>query len=259
MNLPSAKNILITGANSGIGASLALEYADKNINLFLIARNKERLENIHKSCIKRGANVTIASIDVRDRVKIKNFINKIAKNHSLDLVIANAGISSAKIDDLEEESQIDELIDINIKGVLNVVNAAQKIMMQQNYGQIAIMSSLASFKSVSGAGSYSASKAYVRIYGESLRLHLQKFNIAVNVICPGYIKTPLTDLNNFPMPFLMDAIKAAKIIKNALKKNKARIAFPWQLYNIILLIMILPLKLSDYIFGKLPKYSKKAK
>lgn len=159
----------------------------------------------------------------------------------------------------EEQEQIEELIDINIKGVLNIINPVQRIMMEQKNGQIVIMSSLASFKAVPGSESYSASKAYVRVFGEGLRLKLAKFNIKVNVICPGYVKTPLTYLNNFPMPFLMSSKKAAKIIKKGLDKNKSRIAFPWVLYGLILFITSLPVRLSDYIFMKLPRYSKKEK
>jgi short-subunit dehydrogenase len=257
--MKNSKTILITGANSGIGASLALEYASSNIKLFLIARNEKRLKEIAKKCQEKGSQTEIYAIDVREKHKIEKYFTKISQTNKIDLVIANAGISAATISDIEEEDQIEELIDVNIKGLLNFINPAQRIMMQQKFGQIALMSSLASFKSVAGSESYSASKAYVRIFGEGLRLKLAKFNIKINVICPGYIKTPLTDLNNFPMPFLMNSSKAAKIIKKGLDKNKSRIAFPWQLYNLILLITFLPIKLSDYIFSRLPKYSKKEK
>ncbi|MDA7705346.1 SDR family NAD(P)-dependent oxidoreductase [Rickettsiales bacterium] len=251
------KTILITGANSGIGFALAKEYANRGVKLFLIARNLDRLKKIAKICQKKGAKTEIFAVDVREKEQISQFFDKISKKDNIDLVIANAGISANKISDIEKEDQIEELIDINIKGVLNFIIPAQRIMMKQKYGQIALMSSLASFKAVAGSESYSASKAYIRIFGEGLRLKLAKFNIKVNIICPGYIKTPLTDLNDFPMPFLMNPYKAAKIIRKGLDKNKSRIAFPWPLYKLILLITSLPIKLSDYIFSNLPKYSKK--
>ena len=257
--MSNIKQILITGASSGIGAGLAEEYAAPNITLFLTGRDNNRLEKIAKKCQDKGAKTEIFSIDVRQKNEISNLLDKISKNHQIDLIIANAGISAATISDIEEESQIEELIDINIKGILNFVIPAQKIMMRQGFGQIALMSSLASFKAVAGSESYSASKAYIRIFGEGLRLKLAKFNIKINVICPGYVKTPLTDKNNFPMPFLMSPQKAAKIIKTGLEKNKSRISFPWQLYNLILIITYFPVKLSDYIFTKLPEYSKKEK
>ena len=257
MKKPGA--ILITGANSGIGQALAIEYAGPNQELFLVARNKKRLEEIKKKCQEKGAKVNILDIDVREKEKINKFLKKISIKNNIDLVIANAGISAAKISDIEEQEQIEELIDINIKGVLNIINPVKRIMMEQKNGQIVIMSSLASFKAVTGSESYSASKAYVRVFGEGLRLKLAKFNIKVNVICPGYVKTPLTYLNNFPMPFLMSSKKAAKIIKKGLDKNKSRIAFPWVLYGLILFITSLPVRLSDYIFMKLPRYSKKEK
>ena len=253
------KTILITGANSGIGASLAAKYSAPNVKLFLVARDDSRLKKIAQQCQEKGADVEIFTVDVREKEVVAKYFKKISKNNNIDLVIANAGISAGKISDIEESQQIEELIDINIKGVLNVINPAQRVMMRQKNGQIAIMSSLASFKAVPGSESYSASKAYVRILGEGLRLKLAKFNIKINIICPGYVKTPLTDLNDFPMPFLMSSEKAAKIIKKGLDKNKARISFPWQLYASILLITSLPIKLSDYIFSNLPKYSKKEK
>ena len=212
------KTILITGANSGIGASLAAKYSAPNVKLFLVARDDSRLKKIAQQCQEKGADVEIFTVDVREKEVVAKYFKKISKNNNIDLVIANAGISAGKISDIEESQQIEELIDINIKGVLNVINPAQRVMMRQKNGQIAIMSSLASFKAVPGSESYSASKAYVRVLGEGLRLKLAKFNIKINIICPGYVKTPLTDLNDFPMPFLMSSEKAAKIIKKGLEE-----------------------------------------
>ena len=129
MKKPGA--ILITGANSGIGQALAIEYAGPNQELFLVARNKKRLEEIKKKCQEKGAKVNILDIDVREKEKINKFLKKISIKNNIDLVIANAGISAAKISDIEEQEQIEELIDImkskkyntldDFRGILKVI------------------------------------------------------------------------------------------------------------------------------------------
>jgi len=114
------------------------------------------------------------------------------------------------------------------------------------------MSSLAGFRGFPGAPAYGASKAAVRVWGESLRGHLAGDGIGVTVICPGYVKTPMTDVNDFPMPLLMDTDRAARIIRRGLARNKARIAFPWRLYALVRLIAALPPALTDPLLRWLP-------
>ena len=126
-------------------------------------------------------------------------------------------------------------------------------MKKRNKGQIAVMSSMAGFRGMASAPYYSSTKNCVRALGEALRGDLYKYNIKVSVICPGFIKTPLTDLNKFPMPFLMSAEKAVKIIINKVNKNKGLIVFPLIIYFSIKLMNCLPFFISDFIFKKLPK------
>jgi short-subunit dehydrogenase len=168
-------------------------------------------------------------------------------------VIANAGISAGTSGGLESEDQIESIFKTNIDGVINTINPAIKIMEKQKYGQIAIISSLAGFRGLPSSPAYSASKSCVRVYGESIRGSLAPLGIKVNVVCPGYIKTPMTDVNEFPMPFLMDANKAAKIIKNGLRKNRSRIAFPFPLYFVVWLATLISTTITDPIFARLPK------
>ena len=125
-------------------------------------------------------------------------------------------------------------------------------MQKRQKGQIAIISSLAGFRGLPSSPAYSGSKAAVRVYGEGLRGNLKKFGIAVNVVCPGYIKTPMTDVNKFPMPFLMSAQECAAIIKDGLVKNKSRISFPFPLFFVVWLATLLSNKITDPIFAKLP-------
>lgn len=246
-------NILITGANSGIGRQLAIEYAATGTNLFLCARDANRLQDIKTICKDLKANVFTKLLDVRNRQEVKDWIEKIEENYALDLVIANAGISAGTSGGAESEEQIRAIFDTNLYGVLNIINPAITKMKERRSGQIAIISSLAGFRGLPSSPAYSASKAAVRVYAEGLRGNLAQFNIKVNAICPGYVKTPMTDVNKFYMPFLMSPQKCAKKIKKSLQKNKSRIAFPCGLYFVVWLAALLPTGLTDKIFAKLPK------
>ena len=117
---------------------------------------------------------------------------------------------------------------------------------------IAIVSSIAGYHGLPTCPAYSAGKACVKAWGEALRVRLKKENINVSVICPGFVRSRITDQNTCPMPFFMEADKAAKIIADGLAKNKGLIAFPWQLRFVTWLISILPNKISDLIYGRLP-------
>ena len=249
------KTILITGATSGIGEALALEYALTGNILSLTGRNEKNLQEITKLCEEKGARVIAKNIDVRNKQEMQDWILEIGNKYGLDLIIANAGISAGTADGIESENQISQIFDTNVSGVLNTINPAIQIMQKQGNGQIALMSSLAGFRGLPSSPAYSASKAFVRVYGEGLRGSLAKIGIKVNVICPGYVKTPMTDKNNFPMPFLMDSDKAAKIIKLGLAKNKSRIAFPLPFYLLVWLLTLTSNKITDPIFARLPNKS----
>lgn len=245
-------NIVISGASSGIGRALALEYAKPEINLFLTGRNQQRLEEVKKLCETKGAVVSYRTLDIRDKIAVQNWVEEIATKNNLDLVIANAGISAGTASGVESEEQIAEIFATNIDGVFNLINPAIKIMQKNGRGQIALMSSLAAFRGLPSSPAYSASKATIKIYGEGLRGVLARSGIKVNVICPGYIKTPMTDVNEFPMPFIISAYSAAKIIKKGLAKNRSRIAFPLPLYFIVWLMSLISTTITDPIFARLP-------
>lgn len=250
--MKNPKNILISGAGSGIGRALAIAYSAPGINLFLCGRNKEKLEATKILCEALKANVSYEILDVRDEIGAKNWIEKIEKNHALDLLIANAGISAGTASGTESFAQVKEIFSTNLDGVLNLIHPAIEVMKLRKKGQLALVSSLAGFRGLPSSPAYSASKSAVRVYAESLRGNLAKFGIEVSAICPGYITTPMTDVNEFPMPFLMSAEKCAAKIKCDLAKNKSRIAFPFPLYFAVWLATLLSTKITDPIFAKLP-------
>lgn len=247
------KNILITGASSGLGAALAVVYAKENVNLFLCARNSEKLKEVAAICQSKKAQVFTKIFDVKDCLKSQEIINEIEENYVIDLIIANAGISAGTASGFESFAQVKEIFATNLDGVLNIIHPAISKMVARKSGQIAIISSLAGFRGLPSSPAYSASKSAVRVYAESLRGNLAQFGIKVNAVCPGYIKTPMTDVNDFYMPFLMKSDKAAKIIKKSLERNKSRIAFPFPLYFVVWLATLISTKITDPIFSCLPK------
>ncbi len=228
-------------------------YSSENVNLFLCGRNLQKLKEVAAICQSKKASIFLKVFDVKDCLKASEIINEIEQNYPLDLIIANAGISAGTAEGVESFSQVKEIFATNLDGVLNVIQPAIEKMKVRKSGQIAIISSLAGFRGLPSSPAYSASKAAVRVYGESLRGNLAAFGIKVSAICPGYIKTPMTDVNDFYMPFLMEAKKAAKIIKKSLEKNKSRIAFPFALYFVVWLATLLSTKITDPIFARLPK------
>jgi len=247
------KNILITGASKGIGEYLARNYAAKGVNLFLCARNHKDLESVKIECDKLNANTYIKSIDVTNKDALKEWINEILKDHQIDLVIANAGIGISSGPDGEVEEQCRTIFDVNLYGVLNTLLPIIPYFKDKKKGQIAIISSLAAFRGLPSCPSYSASKAAVKSYGEALRGELYEYNVGVTVVCPGYIRTAMTESNKFPMPFLMDVDKASNIIARRLEKNPSRIAFPFIMYFAVWFISIFPPSLTDILFRNLPK------
>ncbi|MCC7260108.1 MAG: SDR family NAD(P)-dependent oxidoreductase [Alphaproteobacteria bacterium] len=251
--MQNPRSILITGASSGIGAALAEAYAAPGVQLFLCARNADRLAEVAARCGARGARVTTACIDVTDSAAMEDWILKVNYDAPLELVIANAGISAGTAGGTESEKQARAIFAANLDGVLNTVLPIIPYMQTRRHGQIAIMSSLAGLRGMPGAPAYSASKAAVLAYGEGLRGWLRNDNVEVSVICPGFIRTPMTDVNRFPMPFIMDAAKAARIIRRGLARNKARIAFPFPMYAMLWLLRALPVALTDRLLAMMPE------
>ncbi len=220
-------SIVITGASSGIGEALALDYAAPGIALAHSGRDGARLQSVAEGCRARGATVDAAQIDVTDRETLVAWLVKFDDAHPVDLLIANAGISIDKSNAaLADFSVLRRTLDVNVGGVINTVEALVGRMAGRGCGQIGIVSSLASFIGLPYSASYNASKACVRVWGESIRYVLKKSNVGVSVICPGFVVSRITAHTPFPMPFLMSAERASAIIRRDLSRNKARIAFP---------------------------------
>ena len=247
------ESILITGASSGIGTALAEAFAGKGVRLVLGGRSEARLATVSHTCRARGAEVEATALDVTERAAVAEWIAAADRRHPLDLAIANAGVSGGTLKGTETEDQARRIFAVNIDGVLNTVFPILPLMLGRKRGQIGIMSSLAGYRGFPGAPAYGASKAAVRVWGEALRGELRPSGVGVSVIMPGFIRTPMTDVNDFPMPFLMPVERAARIVRRGLEADKARIAFPWQTAFLAWFIGMLSPTIVDPLLMRLPK------
>jgi len=236
------KHVVITGASSGIGQALAEALAKPNVTLSLTGRNAARLRSVADTCRAKGATVQEGLVDVTEPDALADWLLARDDDTPVTHIIANAGISGGThgLFQGEDEAQIKALFDVNFYGVLNTIMPLKSRMIARGAGQIVIMSSLAGYRGWAGAPAYCASKAAIRVYGEALRTALAPHNVKVTVVCPGFIRSRMTDANDFPMPFLMDTDKAARLILKKLAKNPAHIAFPWPMVWALRVLNALP-------------------
>lgn len=245
------KTIIITGASSGLGAALAEQYAAEN-NLFLFGRNKTALEKINKKCKEQGAyRVTNIICDVKNELELKAHIEKIGNEYNIDYVFANAGISENSLKNSQNYLDVEkEIINVNFNGTLNTILPAIEIMKKQKSGHIILISSIAGLIAMPQAAAYATSKAAVKFYGEALSAQLKPYDINVSIVIPGFIKTAMTDANNFKMPLMIDAKTAAEKIYKAVARKRKDIIFPKRLYFAVKFLNHLPKSIFNIILNK---------
>jgi short-subunit dehydrogenase len=227
MDDATPRTIVITGASSGIGRSLALEYAAPGVLVGLVGRDAGRLEQVALECRSHGADATVGAIDVRDRTALAAWLEDFDRAHPVDLVVANAGVLVRMPGgEVEPADDAYRLMQINVLGVLNTVQPLIPAMKKRQRGQIALVASVAAFTPLPHSPSYSASKAAVLNYGLSLRAVLAAHGVRVSVICCGFVETPMISDIKDPKPFNMTPDKAAERIRNGLEQDRAVIMFP---------------------------------
>lgn len=250
--------IWIVGASSGIGESLVGALNTPGTTIFISARNKKALEAVAHNAY---ANVEVLPLDITDEISVQQAADFIRnKAGRLDQVIINAGtceyIDSYKID----IAALKRVMDTNFLGALNVINVSLPLLRAalsdnpEQSPQLAVMSSSVTYQALPRAGAYGASKAALRYFVESLKLDLQHEGIDIRVISPGFVKTPLTDKNDFDMPFIVEADEAAKRIVNGLKSNKFDIHFPSRFTRILKAIALLPDALRFKLVGSTSRH-----
>lgn len=242
------RSIVITGATGGIGMALAEAYAGPGIALGLTGRDPERLEAIAEICRSEGADVVTGQIDIRDREALHAWLQAYDAAHPVDLLFANAGVTAGLGAGYSRESDAEaaRLNDVNYMGVVHTVSGVVEAMRGRKSGQIALVSSLAGLRALPDMPSYSATKAAVIAYGDSLRGWLAPFGISVSVICPGFVTSPMSARHIGAKPFEMPAARAAAIIQRGLRRRRTMIAFPWPLVLGIRLNKLLPARVGDF-------------
>ncbi len=250
-NKQSNTKVFITGASSGIGEYVAYEYAKQGATIGLAARRKNALEKVSTKCAKLGGKPIIFEVDVSNQTSTKNAIyNFIAKSGGIDIVIANAGISGKVNLYNGNSTEINKMLSTNILGVTNTIIPALPTMIKQQFGRIAVVSSIAGFRGLPGRSSYSASKVAVRFMANSWRSTFIKDGISFTTICPGFIDTNMTSSHKYKMPFLMNVDIFAKKMVWAIEKKKNTYIAPWQWRFIVPIIKIVPDWLMNFVASK---------
>lgn len=245
--------VLITGATGGIGSALARSYAGDGRSLILHGRDRERLTAIADECTELGARVRTLTFDLRDSEAAVQQLRAVSESEPIDLAIVNAGVTQLIGDGEQVESfaAARAVLAVNLDGALATVAGVLPAMRRRHSGQIALMSSLAALHGLARTPMYCASKAGLKAYGESLRLWLAPQGIAVNVVLAGFVRTPMTDRTRGPKPGIVDADRAALLIRRGLERNRARIAFPWWLASGLQSLAALPPPISERILRAL--------
>tara|TARA_B110000438_G_scaffold204373_1_gene196068 strand:- start:99 stop:860 length:762 start_codon:yes stop_codon:yes gene_type:complete len=249
------KVIWITGASSGIGRSLAIKFANEG---WLVAASARR-ENLLKELHNENENIHSYPLDVTDIEQCKNvFKNIVEKFKNIEISIFGTGIHDPKSEKIFNLEKIRKIMEVNYFGTINSINSVYDYYTDKKNGQISIISSVAGYRGLPAAGAYCASKAALTSFTESLYFEMKRKNIRVSLVCPGFIKTPMTDKNDFPMPMIKSPEFAAEQIFNGLtKKNVFEIHFPKMFTFFLKFLRILPIKIYFSLVEKgLKKTSK---
>lgn len=247
----SGKTILLTGASTGIGKAIAQNLLKQDCNLILIARRTELIEDfIHQSQITSNQPLVLRC-DVSKKEEVSNAYAQIKQKFGgIDIAILNAGIGRTVTVNTFNSKDAEDTFGANMFGIVYWVEQLLPDYLKKKSGVIAAVSSLADNRGFSGSGFYCASKAAATTFLEGLRVELKPHNIKVITIRPGFVRTPMTDQNNFKMPLLVEPEKAAEIILDGIKKEKRVIQFPWQIYLATRLIGALPGRVYEWLAGK---------
>src|SRR5687767_6174190 len=240
------KVVIVTGASSGIGRALALELGRRGARLGLTARRAEELLKVADEVERAGGEALALPADVRDAEAMLKAAERVRERWGrVDVLVANAGMSSTTAGTKLNAGEVGDVISINVLGVVNSVAAVLPDMLERGSGHLVAISSLASYRGMPKSGAYSASKAAVSTFFESLRVDLRKSGVDVTVIHPGFIRTPMTANRKKKLPFLLEVDDAARRIVRAVERRARTYAFPWQLASLVRVIKHMPGRLYD--------------
>ena len=249
------KTIWITGGSTGIGKALAIKFANEGWNVAISARR----ENLLKEISNEYENITSFPLDVTKKENCKEVFNQIKnKFESIDICFFSTGTWDPKKEKDIDVEQIENVFRVNFFGTLNSIKAVEEYFKNKKSGIITIVSSIAGYRGLPNSTGYGPSKSALNNLAESLYFDFGRSNVRVCLVSPGFIKTPMTDKNDFNMPFLKTTEYAAeKIYDGLVNKNSFEIHFPKSLTIILKILGFLPNKIYFGLIGKLTKYQKK--
>lgn len=252
--MQSGKTIWITGASTGIGAETALQLAQSEVHILVTARSADKLEALEKQAESLPGRITSVPGDVTDQAGMVRLFEQMEKDHGpIDIVLLNAGTYFGDSGTEFSAEKFKQTFDINVNGVANCLEPALKSFLEREEGHVAIVASVAGFRGLPKSVSYGPTKAALINMAEALYAELKPKGIKVQVINPGFVKTPLTDKNEFDMPMLMPVKDAAAALIKGLQSNAFEIIFPWPFVVMVKLIDMLPNKIYLWLVGKLER------
>ena len=244
----------ITGAGKGIGRSVALELARRGWIVAASARTESDLASLANDASRLRGSVVAFPLDVTERSRAVDVVGRIEEQlGGIDLALLNAGTYVRfGVEDFTAEA-FGRQIDVNVMGTANCLEPVLKAMRERRSGHVAVVSSLTAYRGLPYASAYGASKAALTNMCEAMKPELEAFGIDMTVIHPGFVKTPLTDQNEFSMPFLMESDEAARRIADGLERRKFEIAFPRRFAYMLKLLRCLPYAVYFAITRRLVK------
>lgn len=241
---------VVTGASSGIGWELARALAGEGARLGLLARRIDKLDELAAELRAAGATVAVAACDVTERGQVLSAVDAVRQALGpVDLLVANAGVGAPTLLDPVNIADVEKMFQVNVLGVVYSIEAVLAEMLQRRQGHLVAISSLGGYKGLPGESAYTASKAAVNAYLEGLRIQLAPRGVHVTTVCPGFVKTPMTDVNDFAMPFLLTAEQAARRIVGAIRWRVKVYNFPLRMSLLMGLIRRLPDWAVRWIFA----------
>ena len=248
------KIIWISGGSTGIGKSTAKKFIEKNWTVAASARNMENLNILKNDIEKKYPNnkLYIFQCDIRDKDNVEKTVEKIEKDvGNIDIALLNAGTTHPYSNEFNLD-YYNHVVSTNINGTLNCINSIYPRFKKRKFGHLSIVSSMVGYRGLPTASAYTMSKAALINLAESLFFDLRKIGVRVTIINPGFIDTPLTEKNNFPMPFLKSPEYAAEKIYNGLIRGKNfEVVFPLSWFFIMKILRLLPYRIYFYIVSKL--------
>jgi short-subunit dehydrogenase len=259
-HVSAMQNVVITGASSGIGAALARLYAGQRARLLLIGRDATRLARVAEACAAQATLAETARVDVRERAAMEAVLNAFDARHPLDVVVANAGVTSivAPNADVESGDEFQRVLETNLLGAFNTIAPVARRMAARGAGRIGLVGSIAGLRGLPYSPAYCASKAGLKAMGEAMRARLKPRGVTLTVASLGFVVTPLDDGIASPKPLRMTPERAAARIAAAIEAGRAHVAFPLPLASAARILALLPPRLGDALLRLVPVRARKS-